>query len=247
MLKKDIDEIGQPTVEAIEFLNNRVLLPAKAQLQAGGITESIYNGYVELYNEFLQMPRKSVVDILDDTQYYYIRNAYFTNYYAAYNSTSGRVEPRTIGNSDNYLWSIVKTADKRVYIYNKATGTSAYIDNDVSDQTVKVGKDYTWDLQEMTVDTGDSGICIIGEKGATSWYTNPDSWNYVLTKPFWGGCIWSLVPAGVQVETGIDHVTKEDDADNKLNGIYDLQGRPTTPAGNNIYIDSKGKKILNRK
>lgn len=247
VLKKDIDEIGQPTVEAIEFLSNRVLLPAKAQLQAGGITESIYNGYVELYNEFLQMPRKAVVDILDDTQYYYIRNAYFTNYYAAYNSTSGRVEPRTIGNSDNYLWSIVKTADKRVYIYNKATGTSAYIDNDVSDQTVKVGKDYTWDLQEMTVDTGDSGICIIGEKGATSWYTNPDSWNYILTKPFWGGCIWSLVPAGVQVETGIDHVTKEDDADKKSNGIYDLQGRPTTPAGNNIYIDSKGKKILNRR
>lgn len=244
--KEYADEIGQPTIEAIDFLGTRVLQPAKAQLAEGGISESVYNGYVELYNEFLQMPRKTAVDILDSTQYYYIRNAYFTNYYAAYNSTSGRIEPKTHSENDNFLWSIVKTENKRVYIYNKASGTAAYIDNDTSDQTVKVGKEYAWDLQEMTVDTGDSGICIIGDKGINAWYINPGAWNYVLTKPFWGGCIWSIIPAGIQVETGIGNINAEQDNNSNKEGKYDLQGRPTTPANNRIYITGEGTKILNR-
>lgn len=238
-------EIGEPTAEAIAFLNEKVLLPAQATLAQGGVTESVYNQYVALYNQYLQMPRNSIADILDTTEYYYIRNAYFTNYYAAYNSTSKRVEPKTHSTADNFLWSIRKAENGRVYIYNKATGTAAYITSDVADQTVKVGKEYAWKLEEMTVDTGNTGICIIGSEGVTSWYTNPDAWNYILTKPFWGGCIWSFEKAGVDVPTNIDEI--EHEGANGDNTLYDLQGRKVHSTDNNIYITGDGKKIYLKK
>ena len=242
--KGSTDEIGEPTTYAIEFLENKVYIPSKEIIEKGNVTESVYNEYVELYNEFLQMPRKSISDIIDNKQYYYIRNAYFTNYYAVYNSTSQRVEPKTNSTGDNYLWAIRNMGNGKVCIYNKATGTGAYIDNDVSDQIVKVGKEYEWELQETTVDTGHTGICIIGSNGANSWYINPDTWNYVLTKPFWGGCIWSLEKSGVEIPTGIEDI-KENDNKNVNNAVYDMQGRKTEPSGNGIFI-TNGKKVLNK-
>lgn len=236
------EEIGEPTAEAVTFLNEKVLLPAQAALTQGNVTESVYNEYVALYNQYLQMPRNSIADILEETEYYYIRNAYFTNYYAAYNSTSKRVEPKTHSTADNFLWSIRKTNNGRVYLYNKASGTAAYIASDVADQTVKVGQEYAWKLEEMTVDTGNTGICIIGSEGVTSWYTNPDAWNYVLTKPFWGGCIWSFEKAGVSVPTSIENI-ENGTASGNNDVLYDLQGRKVYSTDKSIYITGDGKKI----
>lgn len=239
------NEIGEYTTEAIEFLNNTVYIPAKAVTEGGNITESVYNEYVALYNEFLQMPRNSITDVLDNEHYYYIRNAYFTNYYAVYNSTSGRVEPKTYGTSDNYLWAIRNMGNGKVCLYNKATGTAAYINSDTADQIVKVGKEYQWELQEMTVDTGHTGICIVGSNGANGWYINPDAWNYILTKPFWGGCIWSLEKSETMIETAIENIESDSNKEEN-NATYDLQGRKTIPTENNIYITSNGRKVLKK-
>ena len=231
-------KIGEPTNEAIDFLQNSLITPAKALLEQGNITEETYNIYVALYNQFLMMPRTDIIDALREDVYYYIRNAYFTNYYAVC-SSSGRVEPKTNGNGDGYLWSIRKNGDGTVSIYSKLNGKSAYIANDVADQTVRVGKEYSWTLEQMTVDTGDTGICIIGNKGATSWYINPDSWSYVLTKPFWGASIWSFEESTIEVETGIEAI------ENEINSgkVYDLQGRVVNNPSQGIYIVD-GKKIL---
>ncbi len=230
--------IGEPTVEALDFLKNSIIAPAKALLEQGNISQEAYNIYVALYNQFLQMPRTDIIDALREDIYYYIRNAYFKNYYAVC-SSSGRVEPKTKSNSNGYLWSIRKNDDGTVSIYSKLNGKSAYITNDVADQTVRVGKDYSWTLEQMTVDTGDTGICIIGNKGVTSWYINPDAWNYVLTKPFWGASIWSFEESNVEVETGIEAIEDNDASTD----IFDLQGRRIEHPSKGIYIIN-GKKVF---
>lgn len=232
--------IGEPTAEALEYLANSVLAPAKAALENGNVTEEIYNIYTALYNQFLMMPRTNVTETLREDIYYYIRNVHFNNYYATC-STSKRVEPKTKGNGNKYLWSIRKNDDGTVYIYSKLNGLAAYINKDVADQTVAVGKEYAWKLEVMTVDTGNSGICIIGDSGATSWYINPDAWNYVLTKPFWGASIWSFEESQFEVETGIDDIDDYKEAEER---IYDLTGRRLNSITHpGIYIVN-GKKIL---
>ena len=241
ILRAKIGEIGQPTAEALDYLQTNVLNPAKTALASGQISEQTYNTYAALYNQFLLMPRTSLTDALKEDIYYYIRNAYFTNYYATANISSKRVEPKTKGNDDKYLWSVIKNSDGTVNIYNKASGTSAYITKDAADQTVRIGKEYSWTLQQMTVDTGDTGICIVGNTGVTSWYINPDAWNYVLTKPFWGGCIWNFEESNVEVETSIDEI-QETTNDNTQ--IFDLQGRRVEHPTHGIYITGNGKKIL---
>ena len=230
--------IGEPSAEAIEFLVQSIIEPAKAALSNGNISEETYNIYVALYNQYLAMPRTNITDAIREDVYYYIRNCHFTNYYAA--CTSNRVEPRTKGSGDAYLWSIRKNDDGTVNIYSKLNGKSAYITNDVADQVVRIGKEYSWQLQEMTVDTGNSGICIVGNKGATSWYINPDAWSYVLTKPFWGASIWSFEESAVEVETAIENIESEKKNDGT---IYDLQGRQITNPSKGIYI-LNGQKIL---
>ncbi len=235
-------KIGEPTAEAINFLYNMLVTPAKSVLEQGNVSEETYNIYVALYNQFLMMPRTNIIDALREDVYYYIRNAYFTNYYAVC-SSSGRVEPKTKGNGNNYLWSLRKNNDGTVSIYSKLNGKSAYIANDAADQTVRVGKEYSWKLEQMTVDTGDTGICIIGNKGATSWYINPDAWNYVLTKPFWGASIWSFEKSEIEVETSIEIIKESNNCDNR---IYDLQGRSVKNPTQGIYIIN-GKKVMIRR
>ncbi len=240
------DQIGHPTEEALTFLRTSVLQPAQKALQEGNVTEAIYNTYVTLYNQYLLMPRSSIIDALSESYYYYIRNAYpdFTSYYAAYNSSNNRVEPKTAGNTDNYLWQIKKNDDGTVALYNKASGTSAYINSDAADQTVQTGKEYAWKLEEMTVDTGDTGICIIGSNGNNAWYINPAAWNYVLTKPFWGGCIWYFEKSSVEIATSIDDVVEEHNKAQAADYYYDLQGRRIDNPTRGIYINNNNRKIL---
>lgn len=239
------NEMGQPTQEALTFLQTSVLSSAKEALKDGVVTEEKYNIYVALYNQYLLMPRTNLMTSLSEQHYYYIRNAYpdFASYYATYNSSNNRVEPKTAGNTDEYLWQIKKNSDGTVILYNKASGSSAYINSDLADQTVMVGKEYSWKLEEITVDTGDSGICIIGSEGKNGWYINPNAWGYVLTKPFWGGCIWSLEKSTVQIETSIEDVIENNSAQDE-HIVYDLQGRRITNPSNGIYITNKGKKIF---
>ena len=227
-------EIGQPSQEALEYLQNSVINPASQAVADGGVSEEQYNAYVALYHQFQMMPRTSMADALDLGAYYYIRNGYFTDKYAALNRSTKKVEPKAKGTADNFLWSFTKNADGTVRIYNKANGQAAYINNAADDQTVMVGKDYDWALVETTTDTGNKGIGIVSANGSSAWYTNPSSWSYILTKPYtWGGSVWTFEKSNVQVETSITEVKGES---GNVKGIYDLQGREVTAPSNGIYI-----------
>ena len=234
-------KMGEATQEALDYLQNSVITPAKATIDAGAVTEQQYNAYVALYNQFQMMPRASLADTLDTTVYYYIRNGYFTNKYAALNTSNNKVEPKAKGTTDNYLWSFVKNTDGTVYIYNKANGECAYINSNSDDQTVYVGRDYAWTLKETTTDTGNKGIGIVCANGTSGWYTNPDAWNYLLTKPYtWGGSVWTFEKSNIQVETGIEDVECKSD---NVKTIYDLQGRKVEVPTKGIYIVN-GNKVL---
>ena len=234
------DMIDQPKSEALDYLKNSVLLPARAALEEGGVTEEIYCLYLELYNKFLQMPRASLLDEYDGNEYYYIRNGHFTNYYAAYNSSNNQVVPMTKGSGDEYLWQIMKNSDGTACLYNKAADAAAYIESDAAGQVVKVGKEYPWTLKIMTVDTGKSGVCIIGTNNATSWYINPGVFGNVVAQPFWGACIWSLEASGIN--TGIEEITDKGSRENII--YYDLQGRAVEHPAKGFYITNNGKKII---
>ena len=249
MLTASSDEAGQPSSEALYFLENSILNPALKEIEKNDVvTEAKYNVYVALYNQYLLMPRTTIIDAISEHYYYYIRNAHpdYASYYATLNTSNNSVEPKLKDNSDNYLWRIVKNNDGTVSIYNKANGESAYINSDIADQKVMVGKEYSWTIEETTVDTGHSGIAIIGANGANAWYTNPNAWGYVLMKPFWGACIWSFDKSNVATGTGIDEIVEEQN-DNCTNRTYDLQGRVIEGTAQGIYINGRGEKILVRK
>ena len=95
-------------------------------------------------------------------------------------------------------------------------------------------------MEERTLD-GKKGICIIDGSGVASWYTNPDVWNYVLMKAFWGACTWEFVNSGIEVTTQISDVLVEESTTNGT--IYDLSGRRISQATNGIYIVD-GEKLV---
>ena len=235
-------KMGEPTEEAIDYLQNSVITPAKSTVEDGAVTEEQYNAYVALYHQFVIMPRASFADTFDTTVYYYICNGYHTDKYAALNTSTKEVESKAKATSDNYLWRIVKNNDGTVYIRNKATGEGAYINNNADDETVYVGRDYAWTLRETTTDLGGKGISIISGNGTSGWYTNPTVWEEILTKPYdWGASIWTFEKSDIQVETGIEPVIEGDTANMS---VYDLQGRPAKDiTRRGIYIVN-GKKVV---
>ena len=231
-------EMNHYTAEALAYLQSSIITPAKETLAKGSVSEEQYDEYVALYLLFQQMERTGIAQSLSEEYYYYIRNVWFGKY-AAYDSSSNLVTPKDKGESDNYLWSVVKQPGGTVYLINKATGTAAYPTSHNGDQAIKLGEDYAWTLEDRTLD-GKTGTCIIDADGNNSWYTNPNSWGYILLKDFWGACTWEFQKTEKKVETGIDPVTGE-----RTQGvIYDLHGRRVgriTQPG--IYI-CNGNKIV---
>ena len=235
-------KMGEATQEALDYLQNSVINPASQAVADGGVTEEQYNAYVALYHQFQMMPRTSMADALDLGAYYYIRNGYFTNYYAALNTSNKQIGVRgSKGTGDIFLWSFTKNTDGTVCIYNKANGEAAYIGTDADDQTLMVGEEYNWTLIETTTDQGNKGIGIVSGNGSSAWYVNPSAWNYVLTKPYtWGGSVWTLEKSNVQVETNITEVKGENE---KVKAVFDLAGRKVENPTAGIYIVD-GKKIF---
>ena len=227
-------KVGQPSQEALEYLQNSVINPATQAVADGGVSEEQYNAYVALYHQFQMMPRTSMADALDFGAYYYIRNGYFTDKYAAMNRSSKRVEPKAKGTADDFLWSFTKNVDGTIRIYNKANGEAAYINSAADDQTVYIGKEYDWTLVETTTDQGNKGIGIVSANGSSAWYINPSAWSYVLTKPYtWGGSVWTFEKSNVQISTGITEVKGEN---GNVKGIFDLAGRQVENPTTGIYI-----------
>lgn len=240
LLTAEPGKVGEPTESALDYLQNEVLTPAKAAIEAGNVSEETYREYMERYNAFLLMERTSALDGLSEEYFYRIRNVWFNNYYATGNATAKRVEPKAKSDNDNQLWFIQKNDDGTVCFFNKATKTGAYIASDATDQTVKLGKPYGWTLEERTLD-GQTGICIIDRSGENSWYTNPNSWGYLLMKPFWGAATWSFERTNIET-TGITHLDADGNEAEDVR-LYDVSGRSVATPGHGIYITNTGKKI----
>ena len=240
LLTTEPGKVGEPTESALDYLQNEVLTPAKAAIEAGNVSEETYREYMERYNAFLLMERTSALDGLSEEYFYRIRNVWFNNYYATGNATAKRVEPKAKSDNDNQLWFIQKNDDGTVCFFNKATKTGAYIASDATDQTVKLGKPYGWTLEERTLD-GQTGICIIDRSGENSWYTNPNSWGYLLMKPFWGAATWSFERTNIET-TGITHLDADGNEAEDVR-LYDVSGRSVATPGHGIYITNTGKKI----
>lgn len=231
--------MGEPTEEAIALLSNDLIVPATAAVAAGSVSEAAYKQYQEVYARYLAMPRVSPVNGIDESYYYYIRNAFFDTYYAEAQA-DGTIAPRAKGEGDSFLWQFVKKGDK-VSIISKLTGKSAYIDTEADGTNLKTGSPYEWGLNEYTCDEGKTGIQIITANGEFSWYTNPNAWkNNVILKPkTYGAAIWTFEVSNVA--TGVHATTAPATVPTSY---YDLQGRRVSQPTHGVYVTNTGRKVI---
>lgn len=231
--------MGEPTEEAIALLSNDLITPATAAVAAGSVSEAAYKQYQEVYAQYLAMPRVSPVNGIDESYYYYIRNAFFDSYYAEAQA-DGTIAPRTKGEGDSFLWQFVKKGDK-VSIISKLTGKPAYIDTEADGTNLKTGSPYEWGLNEYTCDEGKTGIQIITANGEFSWYTNPNAWkNNVILKPkTYGAAIWTFEVSNVA--TGVHATTAPAIVPTSY---YDLQGRRVSQPSHGVYVTNTGRKVI---
>lgn len=231
--------MGEPTEEAITLLSNDLITPATAAVAAGSVSEAAYKQYQEVYAQYLAMPRVSPISGIDESYYYYIRNAFFDTYYAEAQA-DGTIAPRTKGEGDSFLWQFVKKGDK-VSIISKLTGKPAYIDTEADGTNLKTGSPYEWGLNEYTCDEGKTGIQIITANGELSWYTNPGAWkNNVILKPkTYGAAIWTFEVSNVA--TGVHATTAPAIVPTSY---YDLQGRRVSQPSHGVYVTNTGRKVI---
>lgn len=231
--------MGEPTEEAIALLSNDLIAPATAAVAAGSVSEAAYKQYQEIYAQYLAMPRVSPISGIDESYYYYIRNAFFDTYYAEAQA-DGTIAPRTKGEGDSFLWQFVKKGDK-VSIISKLTGKPAYIDTEAEGTNLKTGSPYEWGLNEYTCDEGKTGIQIITANGEFSWYTNPGPWkNNIILKPkTWGAAIWTFEVSNVA--TGVHATTAPAIVPTSY---YDLQGRRVSQPSHGVYVTNTGRKVI---
>lgn len=231
--------MGEPTEEAIALLSNDLITPATAAVAAGSVSEAAYKQYQEVYAQYLAMPRVSPISGIDESYYYYIRNAFFDTYYAEAQA-DGTIAPRTKGEGDSFLWQFVKKGDK-VSIISKLTGKPAYIDTEADGTNLKTGSPYEWGLNEYTCDEGKTGIQIITANGELSWYTNPGAWkNNVILKPkTYGASIWTFEVSNVA--TGVHATTAPAIVPTSY---YDLQGRRVSQPSHGVYVTNTGRKVI---
>lgn len=231
--------MGEPTEEAIALLSNDLITPATAAVAAGSVSEAAYKQYQEVYAQYLAMPRVSPINGIDESYYYYIRNAFFDSYYAKAQA-DGTIAPRTKGEGDSFLWQFVKKGDK-VSIISKLTGKPAYIDTEADGTNLKTGSPYEWGLNEYTCDEGKTGIQIITANGEFSWYTNPNAWkNNVILKPkTYGAAIWTFEVSNVA--TGVHATTAPATVPTSY---YDLQGRRVSQPTHGVYVTNTGRKVI---
>lgn len=237
--ESDPGAMGEPTEEAIALLSNDLIAPATAAVAAGSVSEAAYKQYQEVYAQYLAMPRVSPISGIDESYYYYIRNAFFDTYYAEAQA-DGTIAPRTKGEGDSFLWQFVKKGDK-VSIISKLTGKPAYIDTEAEGTNLKIGSPYEWGLNEYTCDEGKTGIQIITANGEFSWYTNPNAWkNNVILKPkTYGASIWTFEVSNVA--TGVHATTAPAIVPTSY---YDLQGRRVSQPSHGVYVTNTGRKVI---
>ena len=243
--KSQPGQVGQPTQAAITFLKEKVLQPAQKALEKP-VTEEIYKTYLALYYEFQAMPKTSIMDSLDESAYYFIQNAYFTDYYAC--ATGNKVSVMRLNHeNDAFFWQVIKNADGSVAIANKAKNMYTYVEKSAQLSPVllqaQADKAY-WLLENIMTDQGKSGVAITEATQAFSWYAYADGSSTKvevnLRPKDWGASIWNFIKTDTEI-TGIEEVTQE----NKTDLIfYDLSGRKVNHPQKGLFIKSNGEKVF---
>ncbi len=229
---------GQPTTDAINFLGNQLVTPVEDELKGSAVSEEVYKQYMNVYGQFLTMPRISPADALREDVYYRIRNAHFTNQFATAGSTS--LVPSTVSNTDASLFRFVKNGDGTVQIISKANGGATTIAHSTATTPITFGTPHNWALQEQTSDEGNTGFTILDETGTFSWYTNPNSFRTILLQPRnWGAGIWKFEPTA---ETVSIRSSKAEAPDNAT--VYDLSGVQQKSPTRGVFVTSDGRKIM---
>ena len=234
---------NEPTEEALEFLTESLITPAKAALAEGAVSEATYKQFFDIYAQFLAMPRLSAIDALKEDVYYKVRNAWFTNYYAKADA-SGNIAPATSGDGDGYLWQVKKNADGTIELINKLTKKAAYPATVSDAAAIKTGTSYSWMVDEFTCaeDASKFGLRIIAKTGALGWYINPNAFQKVILKPIeWGAAIWKFDETTIAVPNSIKGATVDQQ---KATKYYDLQGRRVNPTGHGVFITNTGRKVV---
>lgn len=245
--KNDANQIGSYTNEAIAYLKEQIMEPAQEALK-GVVTEEMYLTYLDRYNKFLAMPRNSFINSIDENSYYYIQNAYYTNYYAGANGNNAVV--RKLNEKDpQFLWQVEKNTDGTVSFKNKKNNMYAFVRKATEQsrlQFVTKKDNATWIPEFVETDQNRSGIAITDKTNTLSWYimVNGDisSTNIVFRPKNYGASIWNFIKTDHKV-TGIEDLTVE--SQGKVT-YYDLSGRKVNYPVNGLYIKSNGEKVLFR-
>ena len=228
---------GSPSPDALAFLQSQLIDAAETERV---VTEEVYARYLDVYAEYLAMPRRSVVDMLDEGVYYRIHNAYsgWSNYYAALGAGGDVVPVKDNLTDDVCLWEIRKLGGNRVLLRNKSNSLLARVASATQDTKVQTAAEGTeWQLSEYS-SAESAGILI--QTGDYSWYVNPNAWSYVLLKPIaWGACVWAF--EATDVPTGV--VSAATAAKTPLAEYYDLQGRRVRGDMRGVVICG-GKKLV---
>lgn len=243
--ESDPKSYGEPTQEALDFLQEKLVTPAAESLN-DSVTEEIYLKYVDIYQQFTEMETVGLIESLDESHLYRLRNAYYTDYYACVNTATLSVRPQQLGTGgDNYNWVIRKNNDGTATLFSAFNGKPAYVVFNSTNAQVKVGRDYNWTLREVENSQGETCIAIIDATDTYGWFINPGAWAYVLLKPSdQNACIWTFEKLTAEVPTGINQVTTDGSANTTDETIYyDLSGRRVTQPANGIYITNRHTKV----
>ncbi len=231
-------EDGQHTQEAIDYLTENFLAPARDAVN-GVVSQEVYQQLASIYDTFMAMPRyNAAFEAIDEAYLYKIRNIYFPEQYAY--ATATKVLPGT-GNGNDYYWVICKNDDGTITLYNKSTKTSPYISKASSGETIRMGQYYKWTVGNITTDQANSGVGIMDPSKQFSWYKDPGSPTIILRPYDWGASTWELVKTTQEVPTAIMDVISGEDDEAEL---YDLSGRKANHSAHGIYVTSRGEKVV---
>jgi glycosyl hydrolase family 20, domain 2 len=238
---------GQPSRVAVAFLNNVVTRIKAALAKSGNVTQATYNELVAQYEQFLQYPRTTPLEAIDQNYLYVIRNAYYDDYVARLDANGDIYPSKVVSGSkvpSNALWYVIKS-NNGITIINKAGEKAATIYPVREGATVKTaaadtpaGK-YIWQTRLYSTGGGRTGVNILDESGAYSWFAQPANYKTVVLKPAdQGGSIWTFEKTDFTV--GINEVRA---AAAKASGqAHDLLGRPVGKDAHGIVIESDGSK-----
>ena len=211
------------------------------------VTQQKYNEYVAQYEEFLQFPRTTPIESLDQNYLYVIRNAFYDDYVARLDA-NGTVYPSKVVSGSkipsNALWYVVK-ANNAIYIISKAgdKGTAVYpVREGITVNTVDADHSssrYAWQARTATTTNGRSGMSIVDESGRFGWFAQPANFKTIVLKPAGqNGGVWTFEKTDFTV--GIQQVRANAA---KVSGQrYDLLGRPAGAEHHGIVIESDGTK-----